>query len=309
MLQSPIRYRPGMTFSIVGRSADGVAHGVAVASKFLAVGAAVPAAQAQVGALATQSYANLAYRPQGLAMLATGVAAADVVAGLTAADAGRAQRQLGVVGTAGDGATFTGEGCHDWAGGVAGDGYAIQGNILVGPQVVEAIRAAWLSTEEGTGGGDPSGQPRLAHRLLAALRAGDAAGGDRRGRQSAALLVVAKGMGYGGTSDVLVDLRVDDHPDPVGELARLLDLHTLLFERPDPDTLLDLTGALADEVRGLLAAAGHPADGGTASALDTALASWAGVENLEERLAEGQIDPLVLEWLRGSGAGGTDTSR
>jgi uncharacterized Ntn-hydrolase superfamily protein len=277
-----------MTFSIVGRSADGVAHGVAVASRFLAVGAAVPAAQAQVGALATQSYANLAYRPQGLALLNTGVAAADVVAGLTAADPGRAQRQLGVVGAAGDGATFTGDGCHDWAGGVAGDGYAIQGNILVGPQVVDEMRAAWLGADES----------RLAHRLLAALRAGDAAGGDRRGRQSAALLVVAKGMGYGGTSDVVVDLRVDDHPDPVGELARLLDLHTLYFERPDPDTLVDLVGPLAEEVRGLLATAGHPARDGSAAALDAALASWAGVANLEERLATGRIDPLVLAQLR-----------
>jgi uncharacterized Ntn-hydrolase superfamily protein len=279
---------PAVTFSIVGRSADGVAHGVAVASKFLAVGAAVPAARAQVGALATQSYANLAYRPQGLALLATGVAAADVVAGLTAADPGRAQRQLGVVGADGDGATFTGDGCHDWAGGVAGDGYAIQGNILVGPQVVDEMRAAWLSVDE----------PRLARRLLAALRAGDAAGGDRRGRQSAALLVVAKGMGYGGTSDVVVDLRVDDHPDPVGELERLLDLQTLYFDRPDPDTLVDLAGALADEVRGLLSAAGHPARDGSAAALDTALASWAGVANLEERLATGRIDPLVLAHLR-----------
>jgi uncharacterized Ntn-hydrolase superfamily protein len=291
-----------MTFSIVGRSADGVAHGVAVASKFLAVGAVVPAAQAEVGALATQSYANVAYRPQGLAMLATGVSAAGVVAGLTAADPGRAQRQLGVVGATGDGATFTGDGCHDWAGGVAGDGYAIQGNILAGPQVVDAMRAAWLSS-----GDPPMGGAGLAGRLLAALRAGDAAGGDRRGRQSAALLVVAKGMGYGGTSDVLVDLRVDDHPDPVAELARLLDTHTLLFGRPDPDTLLDLAGDLAGEVRGLLAAAGHPAADDTAGALDTALASWAGVENLEERLVAGRIDPLVLNWLR-SRAGNNDTA-
>jgi uncharacterized Ntn-hydrolase superfamily protein len=288
-----------MTFSIVGRSADGVAHGVAVASKFLAVGAAVPAAQAQVGALATQSYANLAYRPQGLALLGTGVAAAEVVAGLTAADPGRAQRQLGVVGAAGDGATFTGDECHGWAGGVAGDGYAIQGNILVGPQVVDEMRAAWLSTEDS----------RLARRLLAALGAGDAAGGDRRGRQSAALLVVAKGRGYGGTSDVVVDLRVDDHPDPVGELARLLDLHTLYFDRPDPDTLVDLAEALADEVCGLLAAAGYPARDGSAAALDTALAAWAGVANLEERLATGRIDPLVLAQLRRHALAGSHSDR
>ena len=273
-----------MTFSIVARSADGRAHGVAVASKFLAVGAAVPAAGADIGALATQSYANLAYRPQGLALLRTGVAAAGVVAGLTAADPGRDQRQLGVVGPTGDGATYTGSGCHDWAGGVTGDGYAIQGNILAGPEVVARMATAWQR-------GDPAAP--LARRLVAALAAGDLAGGDRRGRQSAALLVVARGQGYGGTSDVVVDLRVDDHPEPVPELVRLLDLHALYFDRPDLATLLDLTGALADEVRAKLAALGHR-DGD----LDTALASWAGVENLEERLVPGRVDPLVLAHLR-----------
>src|SRR6266545_79374 len=225
-----------MTFSIVARSADGRAFGVAVASKFLAVGAAVPAAEADIGALATQSYANLAYRPQGLALLRTGVAPADVVAGLTAADPGREQRQLGVVGPAGDGGTYTGEGCHDWAGGLTGDAYAIQGNILAGKQVVVAMAEAWAAS-------DPAAP--LGRRLHAALLAGDRAGGDRRGRQSAALLVVSPGQGYGGTSDVVADLRVDDHADPV-----------------------------------------------------PALASWAVVENLEERLVRGRLDPLVLAHLR-----------
>ncbi|MDG4827141.1 DUF1028 domain-containing protein [Asanoa sp. WMMD1127] len=275
-----------MTFSIVARSADGQAHGIAVASKFLAVGAAVPAAEAEIGAVATQSYANLAYRPQALALLRTGVDAAGVVAGLTAADDGRAQRQVGVVGATGDGATFTGDGCHDWAGGVTGDGYAIQGNILVGPQVVEAMEAAWLAS-------DPAAP--LARRLLAALAAGDEAGGDKRGRQSAALLVVARGQGYGGTSDVVADLRVDDHAQPLPELARLLDMHELLFGKPDPATLLALDGPLAAEVRGRLVAAGHEG-----ASLDDALASWAGVENLEERMVPGKIDPLVLAHLRGS---------
>ncbi|GIF71847.1 DUF1028 domain-containing protein [Asanoa siamensis] len=274
-----------MTFSIVARSADGHSHGIAVASKFLAVGAAVPAAEAQVGAVATQSYANLAYRPQGLALLRTGVDAAGVVAGLTAADVGRSQRQVGVVGATGDGATFTGADCHDWAGGVAGDGFAIQGNILVGPEVVDRMREAWLAA-------DPSAP--LARRLLAALRAGDEAGGDKRGRQSAALLVVARGEGYGGTSDVVVDLRVDDHAEPVPEMTRLLDMHELLFGKPDPATLMPLDGPLAAEVRGRLVAAGH--EGAT---LDDALASWAGVENLEERIVPGKIDPLVLAHLRG----------
>jgi uncharacterized Ntn-hydrolase superfamily protein len=275
-----------MTFSIVARSADGKALGVAVASKFLGVGAAVPAVLAEVGAVATQSYANLAYKPQALALLGTGTAAAETVKALLAGDAGPVdQRQVGVVAANGDGATFTGEACNPWAGGVSGDGYAIQGNILAGPQVVADMESTWLAG---------AGEDRLAYRLLAALRAGDLAGGDRRGRQSAALLVAAKGMGYGGTSDVWVDLRVDDHPDPVTEMARLLAMHSLYFERPDPATLIPLDGAVADEVRGLLVAAGfRDAD------LDEALASWAGVENLEERIVAGSIDPLVLEQLRG----------
>jgi uncharacterized Ntn-hydrolase superfamily protein len=278
-----------MTFSITGRSADGTALGVAVASKFLAAGAAVPAALADVGAVATQSYANLGYKEQGLRLLAEGRTAADTVAELLRTDGGPVtHRQVGLVGTTRDGATYTGESCHGWAGGTAGDGYAVQGNMLAGPQVVAEMERAWLAE---------AGNPRLAYRLLAALRAGDAAGGDRRGRQSAALLVVAKGMGYGGTSDVMVDLRVDDHPDPVTELGRLMGMHTLYFERPDPATLLPLTGELAAEVRERLAAAGHPA-GPAPADLDEALASWAGIANLEERVVPGAIDPLVLEQLR-----------
>ena len=287
MYENKVRYGRRMTFSIVARSADGTALGVAVASKFLGVGAAVPAALADVGAVATQSYANLAYRPQSLALLATGVAATDTVKALVAGDAGPvAHRQVGVVGPAGDGATFTGDSCHPWAGGAAGDGYAIQGNMLAGPEVVADMEKVWLS-----GGEDFAGT------LLAALRAGDQAGGDRRGRQSAALLVVAKGRGYGGTSDVWVDLRVDDHPDPVAELARLLEMHTLYFGRPDPATLIPLTGPAAAEVRDLLTRAGQE----PGADLDEALASWAGIENLEERIVPGSIDPLVLAQLRAVG--------
>jgi len=280
-----------MTFSIVARSADGAAHGVAVASKFLSVGAAVPAAQADVGAIATQSYANLAYRPQGLTLLSTGVGAADVVAGLTAADRGRDQRQLGVVAATGDGATYTGSACHAWAGGVAGEGFAIQGNILTGPEVVDAMHTAWLGTDPGM---------PLARRLLVALLAGDRAGGDKRGRQSAALLVVARGQGYGGTSDVVADLRVDDHADPVPELGRLIDLHSLYFDKADPNDLVTLEGEVAEEVRRRLAALGHQ-NGPTPEGLDAALADWAGIENLEERVVAGRIDPLVLAHLRRHG--------
>src|SRR2546430_3882233 len=176
-----------MTFSIVARSADGHSHGVAVASRFLAVGSAVPAAQAQIGALATQSYANLGYRPQGLTLLRTGVAAADVVAGLTAADPGRDERQLGVVGPTGDGATYTGTACHEWAGGFAGDGDAIQGNILAGKQVIVAMAEAWTAS-------DPAAP--LGRRLLAAPLARDPARGGPRGSPHAAVAVGAPGPGH-----------------------------------------------------------------------------------------------------------------
>ncbi|MGH8838578.1 MAG: DUF1028 domain-containing protein [Jiangellaceae bacterium] len=273
-----------MTFSIVARSADGAAFGVAVASKFLAVGAAVPAAAAGVGAIATQAYANLAYRPEGMAQLREGRSASLTLETLVAADDKRETRQVGIVDVAGATATFTGSECNPWAGGVSGEGYAIQGNILTGPEVVAAMEDAWHAT--------PAEDP-LARRLLAVLVAGDAAGGDRRGRQSAAMLVVTAEGGYGGGSDVLVDLRVDDHGAPVGELARLLDLHDLFFGKPDPDTLLDLSGELAIEVRRRLADLGHVDD-----ELDAALAGWAGIENYEERLVPGRIDPLVLAKLR-----------
>src|SRR5947209_5737168 len=271
-----------VTFSIV--ATDGEAWGVAVASKFLGVGTAVPAAAVNVGAIATQSWANLAYRPDGLAMLRDGKSAQETLDALTAADEMRAERQAGVVDRQGRAATYTGTGCNAWAGGVTGDGYAIQGNILVGPEVVEAMERAWRDS-------DPS-QP-LTRRLLAALVAGDNAGGDRRGRQSAALLVVTEAGGYGGGSDVFADLRVDDHEQPVTELARLLDLHDIYFGKADPATALPLQGELEREVRDRLAALGH-----TSESLDAALADWAGIENYEERLILGHIDPLVLTQLR-----------
>jgi uncharacterized Ntn-hydrolase superfamily protein len=268
-----------MTFSVVGR--DGTSYGVAVASKFLAVGSAVPAAWAGTGAIATQAWANLAYRAQAGALLTSGRTAADTVAELTGADPSADQRQTGVV-SPGDAATFTGDHCMDWAGGIADGDVAIQGNILTGPEVVEAMHAAWK---------DNAGA-RLAERLLAVLTAGDAAGGDRRGRQSAALLVTSPGAGYNG-DDTEVDLRVDDHPNPVPELARLLELHRLYFDAPDETSLLPLEGELAGEVRGLLERAGHGGDD-----VQSALEEWAGVENFEERMRPGSIDPLVLGQLR-----------
>ena len=265
-----------MTFSIVARSSDGRAWGVAVASKFLAVGAVVPAARATVGAIATQSYANVKYRPDALRMLADGKSAQQTLNTLLAADEGRDQRQAGIVDASGRAATFTGPACHDWAGGAAGNGAAIQGNILAGPQVVDAMQESWLAS-------DPDAP--LARRLLAVLRAGDEAGGDRRGRQSASLLVVTAGGGYAGGNDVLIDLRVDDHVAPCTELERLLDLHHVYFEPPAADALVPMADVAADVDR-WLAALGYPD-----------LDSWLGVENFEMRVVDGKIDRYVLDVL------------
>jgi uncharacterized Ntn-hydrolase superfamily protein len=278
-----------MTFSIVARSEDGTELGVAVASKFLAVGAMVPAAEAGAGAVATQAMANLAYRPRGLALLAAGGDARDVLTTLLTEDDGHEHRQAGIVDARGGAATFTGESCFPWAGGTsgvtrAGSAYAVQGNILSGPEVVDAVETTWRTADA---------ERPFRHRLLDALLAGDRAGGDSRGRQSAALLVVTPGGGYGGGSDVLVDLRVDDHPDPVPELARLLGIRDLLFERPDPAACLPLEGDVADEVRRRLGSVGH-----TGFDVGAALEGWAGIENLEERMVPGRIDPLVLDHLR-----------
>lgn len=277
-----------VTFSIVARDESGTHWGVAVASKFLAAGAVVPAARAGVGAIASQAFANLAYRPDGLSLLESGIAAQDVVDTLTAADEGRDHRQVGVVDAAGGSATFTGAACLPWAGGTEGPGFAVQGNILTGPGVVDAMVAAWL-------GSDPAAP--LARRLHAALLAGDRAGGDARGRQAAAILVVTEGGGYGGGTDVLVDLRVDDHPDPVPDLARMLDIHDMLFGHSDPDDCLALEGAVLADVTTQLSL---PPDSPVAE-VEAALATWAGIENLEERLVPGRIDPVVLGHLRSVG--------
>jgi uncharacterized Ntn-hydrolase superfamily protein len=212
-----------MTFSIV--ATDGTAWGVAVASKYLAVGAVVPAASAGVGAIATQSHANLSYRPDGLALLTQGSTAQEALDALTAADEDPDDRQAGIVDAAGRGATVTGVACLAWAGGIVGAGYAIQGNILTGPEVVDSMEQAWLASD--------SSAP-LARRLLAALEAGDEAGGDSRGRQSSALLVAKADSGFGGQGDIAVDLRVDDHERPIPELTRLLDLHDDLNRPADP---------------------------------------------------------------------------
>jgi uncharacterized Ntn-hydrolase superfamily protein len=270
------------TYSIVGCDRVARQWGVAVQSKFLAVGALCPFAEAEVGAIATQSYVNPRYGPDGLALLREGLSAEEAVERLTSADEGRAQRQLGIVDSAGRSATYTGEECFEWAGGRAGPGYAAQGNILVGEETVAALEATFESNADLP----------LAQRLIECLAAAQAAGGDRRGQQSAALIVVQKDGGYAGLSDTLVDLRVDEHERPIEELRRIYGIHRRLFEVSPREDWLPLDGELQAEVRERLAALGHDS-----------LASWAGVENLEERVdGDREIDPVVLEALREASA-------
>jgi uncharacterized Ntn-hydrolase superfamily protein len=272
--------RPVATYSICACDLGAGQWGVATQSKFLAVGSVVPWAEPAVGAIATQSYANPRYGPDGLALLRDGLPAEEVVERLTQADDGRAQRQLGVVDGTGRAATFTGEGCHGWAGGRTGESYAAQGNILVSAATVDALAETFEAT---------AGRP-LVERLLDCLDAAQAAGGDKRGQQSAALLVVERAGGYAGLSDVLVDVRVDDHPRPLGELRRIYGIHDLLFGRTPRSRWIPVDGELRAEVDERLARLGYPS-----------LAAWAGVENLEERVdGEAEIDPVVLAQLRRS---------
>ena len=281
--------KPVSTFSIVAFDATTGDLGVATASKFLAVGAVVPFAEAGLGAVATQSYANTTFGPRTLMALRGGIPLELIRQAFAESDAQHGQRQYGLVDAQGRALSFTGDACHPWAGGRTGEGYAAQGNLLVGPEVVDAL----CDTFEAASG-------PLSERLLAALAAADAAGGDKRGRQSAALLVVREEGGYGGLNDRYIDLRVDDHPAPVGELARLLELQQLYFERPGEEDVLEIDANLAERVQAVLVRAGFldaPTTGWD-SASDAALRSLAGVENLEERLLEpGHIDRVVLSYL------------
>ncbi len=272
-----------MTFSLVACDREKRQWGVVVASKFLAVGAIVPWAQAEAGAVATQAFANIPYGPDGLRLLAAGTTAQETIDRLTGADADYQERQIGVVDAAGGSATFTGTGCFDWAGDRTGDGYAAQGNLLAGPEVVAALADTFESTEGP-----------LVERMLAALAAGDEAGGDRRGRQSAAVVIRQAGGGYGGNNDRLIDLRVDDHPDPVTELQRLYAIQNLVFGRTAEEHLVPLEQVHA-ELSELLERVGYGGD------IEAGLRTWAGMENLEERLSPGRIDPVVLGVLRERG--------
>jgi uncharacterized Ntn-hydrolase superfamily protein len=313
-----------MTYSIVARDAASGDLAVAVQSKFLAVGAVVPWARAGIGAVATQAFANVAYGPDGLTLLGGGTGAQAALDRLVSADALRDQRQAGIVDAHGGAATYTGGQCFAWAGGRTGPDYAAQGNILAGPGVVDGLADTFAA------GGLP-----LPELLVACLAAADAAGGDRRGRESAALLVVRESAGYGGGNDRWVDLRVDDHEDPIGELGRLLGLQRLYLDRPALDELLRVDETIAAELRSLLtrvgaepggrfrdvyqpmsSVTGNPTDEpereerpmtGTPAPLPSnwdaerqrALEEWMSVENLEERnAASGWIDPRVLDFLR-----------
>lgn len=269
-----------MTFSIVAADLEAGDWAVAVASKFPAVGAVVPWARAGVGAVATQAWANTSFGPRGLELMAAGTDANEALRQMLDEDEGRAQRQVGMVDAQGLVATFTGEGCMEWAGGHTGEAFACQGNILVGPEVVEAMAQAYETTE-----GD------LLDRALAALVAGDAAGGDRRGRQSAAVLVVREAGGYGGYTDRYVDLRIDDHPDAVAELAKLVEVYDReILVRDDP--LLEAAPELVADLQRRLGALGRyegEAHGEYDQATRAAIESFAGEYNLEGRLREDEL--------------------
>ena len=279
-----------MTFSIVAADPEAGDWGVAVASRFPCVGAVVPWAKAGVGAVATQSWANTALGPEGLSLMGEGVPAEEAMRGLLDQDEGRADRQVGFVDGAGRAATFTGSKCMTWAGGVTGPRFAAQGNILVGKEVVAELARVFSESD-----GD------LCDRLLAALLAGDAVGGDRRGRQSAALLVVRGGGGYEGRNDRYIDLRVDDHPDAPHELARLFEVwDTTMLIRNDP--LLAAGPELVADLQRRLAVLGKytgEPSGTYDEPTRMALAGWAGEHNLEGRLRDDdQISNLLVTEIR-----------
>ena len=279
------------TFSIVARDPQNGDLGVAVQSKFLAVGSVVSWARAGAGAIATQALANISYGPGGLRLLEQGLSAEAVLNQLVAADADRDHRQLGIVDRDGRAAAYTGSACLDWAGHETGDGFACQGNILAGPEVVRAMAERFHQSDG-----------ELAERLVTAMHAGQEAGGDRRGRQSAALYVARTGGSYGGLLDRYIDLRVDDHPDPIVELERILQLHRFYLTRPADDQFLPIDEAVAAEIQDMLRDLGYyggPTTGNYDQQTREALITCGGVENLEERLVEdARIDREVLEFLR-----------
>lgn len=276
----------GVTFSIIAVDAERDEIGIAVQSKFLAAGALVPHARAGVGGIASQSFTDVTFGARGLALLELGDSPDEVLNSLIGDDPQRELRQVGVVGADGRSATFTGSECLEWAGGRIGPGYAAQGNILAGPDVIDGLIAGFNRAPDLP----------LAWRLVEALREAQRAGGDRRGQESAALLVVAPNAGYGGNHDRMIDLRVDHHDQPIEELAQLLDIHQLLFGRTEPDDILVADGALRQKVGRHLEALGRA---GSDEDVWRRLYEWALMENLEERwLGEDRVDKVVIDHLR-----------
>ena len=279
------------TFSIVAYDATLEAWGIAVASKFQAVGAVVPWAQAGAGAVATQSYANTAYGPMGLECMSEGLSAQDVLVKLLAEDEERELRQVGIVDARGSSATFTGADCHEWAGGKTGDNYCVQGNLLAGPAVIEQMAEAFETSEKA-----------LPERLLDALFAGDQAGGDRRGKQSAAIYVVKSEGGYAGFNDHWIDYRVDDHGDPIPRLMEIFALHSLYFGESAADEKIEINGAVCKALQRMMQDQGYNIEGITGeydAETKSELRRFIGNENFEERtdFDHGTIDQPVYEYL------------
>ena len=280
------------TFSIVAYDRDSATWGVAVQSKFISVGSVVPYAEAGTGALATQALANAAYGPEGLALLRQGLSATEVVRRLTEADPGRDERQLGVVDAKGGSASFTGPKCMEWAGHETGNGFACQGNILFGPEVVRAMARTYEATV-----GD------LLDRLLAALTAGQREGGDRRGMQSAALYAVRKGGGYGGGNDRWVDLRVDEHPSPIEELKRVFKIYDMtMLSREDPATLVVIEGDVARSLQHDLGVLGYYSGRFTGqwdAVSQAAFSRFLGEHNFENKARDdGKVWPSIVRYLQ-----------
>jgi uncharacterized Ntn-hydrolase superfamily protein len=278
------------TFSIVAYDPDVNAWGIAVASKFPAVGAVVPWAQVGAGAVATQSYANTSYGPRGLSMMGSGISAQKALDALIEEDQDQALRQVGMVDASGNAATFTGEDCFEWAGGLTGEHFAVQGNILKGPQVIETMAETFKASD----------QP-FPEKLHAALLAADRAGGDRRGRQSAAILIVKPQGGYAGYNDQWIDYRVDDHDDPVPKLGELLKLHRLYFEKSEANDVLTIEGEVLDRLQHIMIDLGYDLSGNGEYDQQTrsALREFVGNENFEDRtdVENGEMDAPVYKYL------------
>lgn len=275
-----------MTFSIVGYDPQEKEWGIAVQSKFLGVGAVVPWAKAGVGAVATQSYANTSFGPEGLRLMEEGKSAEEALHALLDKDLGREQRQVGFVDAKGNAATYTGKECYDWAGGVTGPYFAAQGNILVDENTVKAMAESFQKTEGS-----------LAARLLTALQAGQNAGGDSRGQQSAALLVVKDRGGYGGFNDRYIDLRVEDHEEPIKELTRIYQLQQLYFAPSKPENIIPIEGSTLEELTTHLQRLGYLNE--KITEIPEALTTYIHTENFEEREQKtGFIDLEVLEYMK-----------